>query len=85
MADPTAEVATIIRGILYAHCIDPAADEIQPESYLRELGLDCLDLQSLACALDEHFEIYLSDDAIAGWERVADVIASVQVLMREKA
>ena len=34
--------------------------------------------------LDEHFDIYLPDDALAGWERVADVVASVEALLAAK-
>ena len=43
-----------------------------------------LDKMSLACRLDEHFDIYLPDEAIAGWERVADVIASVRGLISDR-
>lgn len=84
MPDLTPEITTIMRAVIEAHHICWRAPEIEPDAMLADIGFDALDRLSLACALDEHFGIYLSDDAICGWERVADVIASVAAMVGEK-
>lgn len=84
MSDLSAEITTIIRATIEAHHICWRAPEIEEDSSLDDIGFDHLDKMSLACALDEHFEIYLPDEAIAGWERVADVVASVRGLISDR-
>lgn len=52
---------------------------ITPDSALvADLHADSLTFMSIACELDEEFGIDLPDCAIARWETVADVIASVR-------
>jgi len=80
MTNSTADITTIIRAVIEAHHICWRAPEIEPDSMLADIGFDALDRVSLACALDEHFEIELPDVVIESWERVADVIASVEAL-----
>lgn len=84
MPDPTADITTILRATIEAHHICWRAPEIEEESSVEDIGFDHLDKMSLACRLDEHFDIYLPDEAIAGWERVADVIASVRGLISDR-
>lgn len=78
------EIMTLMRAVIEAHHICWRAPEIEEESSLEDIGFDHLDKMSLACRLDEHFDIYLPDEAIAGWERVADVIASVRGLISDR-
>lgn len=78
------EIMTLMRAVIEAHHICWRAPEIEEESSLEDIGFDHLDKMSLACALDEHFDIYLPDEAIAGWERVADVIASVRGMISDR-
>lgn len=85
MPDPTSDITTIIRAVIEAHHICWRAPEIEPDSMLADIGFDALDRVSLACALDEHFEIELPDAMIESWERVADVIASVEALAVQQA
>lgn len=83
-SDLPAEITTIMRATIEAHHICWRAPEIEEESSLEDIGFDHLDRMTLACRIDEHFDIYLPDEAIAGWERVADVIASVEALLAAK-
>ena len=47
---------------------------IQPESRLVEdLGMDSLDALEVAMALEEEFDVDISDDELATWETVADI------------
>jgi len=85
MTNSTADITTIIRAVIEAHHICWRAPEIEPDSMLADIGFDALDRVSLACALDEHFEIELPDVVIESWERVADVIASVEALAVQHA
>ena len=78
MSDLPAEITTIIRATIEAHHICWRPPEIEDESSLDDIGFDHLDKMSLACALDEHFDIYLPDAVIEGWHTVGDVVASVE-------
>ena len=51
---------------------------------LDDLGFDNLDRQSLACDLDEHFGIEISDQALIDWIFVADVARTVAELTARK-
>ena len=80
-------IVQLMRGVLCAYHIcwrPPEPEDFALDTCLDDLGFDNLDRQTLAVALDEHFGTYLPDDAIAGWERVADVVASVEALLAAK-
>ena len=80
-------IVQIMRGVLCAYHIcwrPPEPEDFALDACLDDLGFDNLDRQTLAVTLDEHFDIYLPDDALAGWERVADVVASVEALLAAK-
>ena len=47
---------------------------LKPEAHLvTDLGLDSLDLMEVALAIEEDFDIGVSDDELLAWETVADI------------
>lgn len=64
-----------------------AATSVTPSSVLAcELGFDSLDRQTLACELDEAFDIECRDDQVARWHTAIDVARTVAALRtRERA
>ena len=43
-----------------------------------DLSIDNLDRICIANEVEEHFHVELSDDAVAAWDSVADVMLSVE-------
>lgn len=55
--------------------------EVTPDSDLAaDLGCDEIDRLCIMCAIDEAYGIELPDAAIAGWQTVRDVAASVEAM-----
>ena len=80
---PTRVIAMIARELGVQH-VNRVYPDIAPASRLsKDLHVDAIDRQAIACALDEEFGIELPDAAIEGWATVADVIASVVGLVGE--
>lgn len=49
-------------------------DEISPEkSFIDDLGLDSLDVMTLAMAIEEDFDIEVPDDDVEGIKTIQDV------------
>ena len=51
--------------------------EAKPESTLRELGADSLDLVELALDLEDEFNVEISDDDLAKVTRISDFLPLV--------
>lgn len=52
--------------------------QYDPADYLKDdLGMDSLDIVSLAMDLEEEHNIEISDCALSKWRTVADVLATV--------
>jgi len=54
---------------------------LEPGALLADLGLDDLDLATIAVELDEALGIEISDRAIEGWQTMADIVATVDLLV----
>lgn len=66
-----------------AECFAMEVSEIKDESTLvDDLGADSLEVIELAMDLENEFDIDVSDEEIAGWLTVQDVVNSVQALVR---
>jgi acyl carrier protein len=60
------------------------ARSVRPESCVADLHLDSLYLVGLAVALEDRFEIEVSDDAICDAKTVADIVALVDRALARK-
>ncbi len=69
-------LSIVAAAIAHRHWLRPMPD-VTLDSDLRELGCDQIDRLCIACAVEEEFGIKLPDAVVEGWERVADVVASV--------
>ncbi|MBR2315852.1 MAG: acyl carrier protein [Clostridia bacterium] len=68
----------ILKRIIDEH-VNVDLDSITAETKLREdLGLDSLDMASLACEVEDEFEIEIPDDAIYSVITVGDVIKFIE-------
>lgn len=54
---------------------------LEPDALLADLGLDDLDLATIAVELDEALGIEIPDRAIEGWQTMADIVATVDRLV----
>lgn len=79
---PFTEIARIIGAVKGL-----AATSVTPGTVLAcELGFDSLDRQTLACELDEAFDIECRDDQVARWHTAIDVARTAAALRtRERA
>lgn len=74
----TDKVLAIIADVLAGNPMAPRP-EVLPEHDLRaDLGCDAIDLHEIAMEMEDAFGVEISDAAMERWERVADVIASVE-------
>lgn len=71
--DVVGEVVEVVRSVL------PDAPDavIEPESSLREMGLDSVDLIELTVRLEDHFQLVLADPDSYAVNTVNDVVALV--------
>lgn len=68
------EVINIIKNQL-----DVSPEAIVPEAYLLEdLGADSLDITELIMAIEEHFNINISDDEVQNIHTVQDAINHIK-------
>ena len=51
--------------------------EVRPETTLRELGLDQIDRITLALAIEDATGRTVTDNAMHGWDTVADLVAAI--------
>lgn len=68
--------------------VDDAAPSkpVNPASTLfDDVGYDSLGIVGLAVALEERFDLDISDDHIESWKTVGDVILTVGLLLEQKA
>lgn len=68
--------------------VDDAAPKkpVNPASTLfDDVGYDSLGIVGLAVALEERFDLSLTDDHIESWKTVGDVILTVGLLLEQKA
>jgi len=78
-ASPPLKFNLVAAMIADALRIEP--DRIEPSALLvDDLGCDALDLQTIACELDEAFCIAIPDDHVARWATALDVARSVASL-----
>lgn len=71
-------ILAIIADVLAGNPMAPRP-EVLPEHDLRaDLDCDALDLHEIAMELGDAFGVEISDAAMERWERVEDVIASVE-------
>lgn len=69
-----------LKGIIDEY-VSVDLDSITTETKLREdLGLDSLDMASLACEVEDEFEIEIPDDAIYSVITAGDVIKFIEGL-----
>ncbi|MGE0713948.1 MAG: acyl carrier protein [Alphaproteobacteria bacterium] len=74
----TDEVEARVAAVV-AHETDRPAAEIAPAQKLAfDLGVDSLDFVKLIAAIEDAFGIVLDDEAAAGIETVADLVAVVR-------
>jgi acyl carrier protein len=66
-----------VKGVL-AQEIDVEVEELRQDAFLADaFGIDPYDLDQLASALSEEFEIEFDEDEVELWSTVGDVIQSV--------
>lgn len=59
--------------------------EVGPESHLiADLGIDSLGVTEILADLEDKFQLHVPDDALAGFETVADVIAWIEGKLRDE-
>lgn len=58
----------------------PGAETAEPETTFEELDVDSLDLVELVKALEDRFEVQISDDDLKGIASVGDAIKLVEGL-----
>lgn len=73
------EVLTAIREELTAIKV-PGAEDAQPETTWADLDVDSLDLVELVKALEDRFDVQISDDSLKGIASVGDAIDVVTSL-----
>lgn len=67
-----------LKGII-AEQLGVEIDEINPESNITEdLGADSLDIVELVMALEEAFDVDISDEAVTGMKTVQDIMNFIQ-------
>ena len=69
----------VLEILLRKKTIDPAT--IRPETTLASLGIDSLEGLEVIFALEDRFNIRISDEDAAGMKTVEEVIAGVQRLV----
>ena len=69
----------VLEILLRKKTIDPAT--IRPETTLASLGIDSLEGLEVIFALEDRFNIRISDEDAAGMKTVGEVIAGVQRLV----
>jgi acyl carrier protein len=82
MSTPTTtgeQVLAAIREELAAIKV-PGAEDAQPETTWADLDVDSLDLVELVKALEDRFEVSISDDSLKGIASVGDAISVVESL-----
>lgn len=60
------------------------AETIGPESTFEELGIDSFDGLNLVFAVEQEFDVRVSDEQAKGLRSMADVVAGVEKLLAEK-
>jgi acyl carrier protein len=69
----------VLEILLRKKTIDPAT--IRPETTLASLGIDSLEGLEVIFALEDRFNVRISDEDAAGMKTVGEVIAGVQRLV----
>lgn len=72
----------VIRTIAEAQQLDP--ETIRPDSSFEELGIDSFDGLNLLFAVENEFDVEVSDDAARDLRSIADVVRGVEKLLAEK-
>jgi len=75
------DILTAIREELAAIKV-PGAETAEPETTFEELDVDSLDLVELVKALEDKFEVTISDDDLKGITSVGDAIKLVEGLQK---
>lgn len=60
------------------------AETIRSESTFEELGIDSFDGLNLVFAVEQEFDVRVSDEQAKGLRSLADVVAGVEKLLAEK-
>lgn len=58
--------------------LDVNADQVETTSKIKDLGADSLDAVELVMAIEEEFDIEVTDDEAEELESVGDIIAHVE-------
>ncbi len=67
-----------LKGIIDEY-VNVDLDEVTADTKLREdLGIDSLDMASIACEVEEEFEVEIPDDAVYNVITVGDVISFIE-------
>ena len=79
------EIETKIRDIIAREAkLDPAI--IQPDSTIKDLGIESIDLVQIMFQIEESFDIYLAEEEVGlDVQNVGQVIDAVRRLVAEKA
>ena len=69
-------IVDFIKSFISEYCrID--VDKIKKESKLTDLGMDSLDIIEFILAVEDKYDIEISDEDAEGFEKISDVIAFV--------
>lgn len=72
------EVASKVTKIIVDQ-LGVSAEEVKPEaSFVEDLGADSLDLTELIMAMEEEFDIEISDDAAQQIQKVQDAVDYIE-------
>ncbi|MFO0762122.1 MAG: phosphopantetheine-binding protein [Byssovorax sp.] len=59
--------------------------EVGPESHIiADLGIDSLGVTEILADIEDKFHMHVPDEALAGFETIADVAASIEARLREE-
>lgn len=71
------EILTAV-AVIFADVTDVSAENVRPDKTLREdLDVDSLTMAELGVALQDRFDVELSDEQVIDLKTVADVVAAI--------
>ena len=73
-----ADTAERVKAIIVEQLNVPAEDVVPEASFIDDLGADSLDIVELVMALEEEYDIEISDEAAEKIQTVGDAIGYIQ-------
>ena len=73
-----ADTAERVKAIIVEQLNVPAEDVVPEASFIDDLGADSLDIVELVMALEEEYDIEISDEAAEKIQTVGDAISYIQ-------